>query len=238
MALNASKVKGGNADRVEQEVIDAGVYPGRIVQIIDLGLQAQKPFQGKDKAPVNEILITYELVDVFMKDKDGKELEDKPRWISETIPLHNINQEKAKSTKRYLAVDPQNVNNGDFTKIVDVPINVTLVHNPNAKDPKRPYVNVAGIAGMRPKDFAKCPALKNPPKLFDLDTPDLEVFGSLPEWVQEKIKGNLNYNGSKLQTALGGGAQAAKEKKAEAAADKAEAVAAQPAETDDDDICW
>ncbi len=204
MALNAAKIKGTNPDRVEQEVIEAGVYPARIVQVIDLGLQAQKAFQGKEKAPANEVMLTYELVDLFLKDKDGNEQEDKPRWISEVIPLYNISQDKAKSTKRYLAVDPQNVNNGDFSKIVDAPINVTLVHNPNPKDATKPYVNVAGIAAMRPKDVAKCPALKNPPKVFDLDAPDMEIFGSLPEWIQEKIKGNLNFNGSKLQAALGG----------------------------------
>lgn len=235
MALNAAKIKGNNPDRVEQDVIEAGVYPARIVQVIDLGLQAQRAFQGKDKPPANEIMITYELVDVFMKDKEGNELEDKPRWISETLPLYNINQDKANSTKRYLAVDPNNVNNGDFSKIVDAPVNVTLVHNPNAKEPAKPYVNVAGIAAMRPKDVAKCPELKNPPKVFDLDNPDMEIFGSLPEWVQEKIKNNLNFNGSKLQAALGGGApaKAAKEEKAAEKAIAKEEAAQAAAENQD-----
>ena len=61
MALNANKAGGDNF--VPQANIAPGSYPARLVQIIDLGLQAQKPYQGKDKAPVQEIMFTYELVD-------------------------------------------------------------------------------------------------------------------------------------------------------------------------------
>jgi len=203
MALNSSKIKGNNPDRVEQPVIDPGVYPARIVQIIDLGLQAQRPYQGKgkDKPPANEIMLTYELVDSFMVDKEGKELEDKPRWVSETLPLYDVSKaDKAKCTARYKALDPANAFGGDFSQAADIPVNVSLVHN-QVQD--KLYINVAAIAAMRPKDAEKCPALKNPVKLFDLDAPDLDTFKALPDWIQEKIQKNLNYNGSKLQKLLG-----------------------------------
>ena len=205
MSLNAKKVagggNGGGKDFVEQQPIEAGVYPARIVQVLDLGLQSQRPYQGKEKPPANEINITYELVDTFMVDKDGNELEDKPRWISEVLPLHNLIADKAKSTQRYKAADPDEVFGGDFSKLVGVPVNVSVVHNQVGD---KLYVNVAGIAAMRPKDAAKCPDLVNPPKVFDLDEPDLEIFGSLPQWLQDKIKKNLKYAGSKLQAALDG----------------------------------
>lgn len=203
MALNSNKIKGGNgnADRIEQPLIEPGMYPGRIVQVIDLGLQAQRPYQGQEKPPANEIMLTYELVDTFCVDKDGNEDEEKPRWISENIPLYNIKQDKAKSTQRYLAVDPENINDGDFSKIVDVPINVAVVHN---KKGDKTYVNVGGISSMRGRDAAKCAELKNPAKVFDLDEPDMEIFNSLPDWIKEKVKQNLNFQGSPLQQALGG----------------------------------
>ncbi|MOA43842.1 hypothetical protein D3C78_1660410 [compost metagenome] len=57
---------------------------------------------------------------------------------------------------------------------------------------------------MRPKDAAKAPELVNPVKVFVLDEPDMEVFLSLPQWLQDKIKGNLEFNGSPLQKALQG----------------------------------
>jgi hypothetical protein len=226
MALNSSKIKGGTPDRVEQPVIEPGVYPARIVQIIDLGLQAQRPYQGKDKAPANEIMLTYELVDSFMVDKDGKELTDKPRWISETLPLYDVSKaDKAKCAHRYKALDPNNAFGGDFSQVADIPVNVSLVHN-QVQD--KLYVNVAAIAAMRIKDAEKCPALKNNIKLFDLDAPDIKTLQELPEWIQEKIQKNLNYNGSKLQNLLEG----VQEKAAKVdVAVKEEAVAA--AEEDD-----
>jgi len=202
MALNAKNVKsnaGGNF--VEQEILDAGVYPGRLVQIIDLGLQAQRPYQGKDKPPINEIMFTYELVDAFMVDEEGNELTDKPRWVGENMPLNNLKADRAKSTQRYMALDPNGVHDGDFSALGGTPVNIALVHN---KSGDKTYVNVANIAAMRPKDAEKCPPLVNPVKVFDLDAPDMDIFNSLPEWVQTKIKANLNFQGSPLQAALDG----------------------------------
>jgi hypothetical protein len=212
MTFNVKKVAGGNGgNRVEQAIIEAGVYPARLVQLIDLGLQPQRPFKGQDKPPMQEIMLTYELSDVFMVDEDGNELEDKPRWVSETIPFHNLVAEKAKSTQRYNAFDPKGDYEGDLSKALESPINVTLVNNVVGD---KTYTNVAGLATMRQRDIDKCPELKNPSKLFSLDDPDMKVFEALPEWIQNKIKENLNFAGSKLEALLGKPAKAAKAPKA------------------------
>jgi len=57
--------------------------------------------------------------------------------------------------------------------------------------------------------------LINGPKFFSLEEPDLEVFGSLPEWLQNTIKENLNFKGSPLEEALNGSTSQDKEKKEE-----------------------
>ncbi|KAJ4598274.1 hypothetical protein HRR85_009581 [Exophiala dermatitidis] len=57
---------------------------------------------------------------------------------------------------------------------------------------------------MRARDAAKAPELINEPKVFSLDEPDVDVFRSFPQWIQDKIKGNLEYDGSALQKALEG----------------------------------
>lgn len=211
MALNASKIQGSKKEsKYQMDPLDPGVYPTRLVQLIDLGLQPQRPYQGQDKPPAHEIMLTYEFVDEFLKDEEGNDVEDKPRWYSETIPLHPLIAERAKSTQRYNALDPEGKYGGDFVKCLTTPVNVTLVHNLHGE---KLYVNVANAAAMRPRDAAKCPPLVNEPKYFDLDAPDLNVFGSLPEWIQTKIKSNLNFKGSKLEGLLGG--DAAPEKKQE-----------------------
>jgi len=128
MALNANKIPAnGNNNRVEQPALDPGVYPARIVQILDMGLQPQRPYKGEEKAPAYELSVTYELVDAFMVDEEGNEIEDKPRWVSETFPLHNLKADLAKSTKRYKAIDPDEQFGGDWSQLLDQPINVTLV---------------------------------------------------------------------------------------------------------------
>lgn len=201
MALNTKKIPHqGGGDRVEQPELEAGVYPARVVQIIDFGLQPQRAYQGKEKPPAYEIQVTYELVDVFMVDEEGNELEDKPRWISETFPIYSLEADMAKSTKRYNALDPDCVHDGDFSLLLDTPCNVTLVIN---KKGDKVYTNVASVGAMRPRDAAKCPDLVNEAKFFDLDSPDLEVFNKLPKWIQEKITSNLEYKGSKLDVLLG-----------------------------------
>lgn len=227
MALKAPK---GNSqeNRVEQPIIEADVYPGRLVQIIDFGLQAQKPYQGQDKKPAQEIMLTYELSDCFMVDEDGKELEDKPRWISETLPFYGLFADKAKSTQRYKAFDPSEEFEGDFSKCIGLPCNITIVNN---KKGEKVYTNVANVAPMAARKAAALPELKNDPKVFDLDDPDLEIFKKFPKWIQDKIQGNLNYKGSKLEALLGG----AKAPEKKEAAPKKKQEEEPPFEADEDD---
>lgn len=210
MALKAPE---GNQNKkfAPQKNIEAGTYPARLVQLIDYGLQPQKPYLGKDKPPVQEIGLTYELVDEFMKDEEGNDIPDKPRWVSETLPFFGLFADKAKSTQRYKAFDPNEEWKGDFSQAITKPINVTVVNNVVGD---KVYDNVATISAMRPKDVEKCAELKNKPIVFDLDNPDIAVFNAFPKWIKEKIQGNLNYKNSKLET-LVGSAPKQEEKKAE-----------------------
>ena len=231
MSINASKVPSTGKNSTEQQILDIGVYPGRLVQVLDLGLQAQRPYQGKDKPPAHEIMLTYELADAFMVDENGDDIEDKPRLISEQMALRSLTADLAKSTKRYNALDPNSEFGGDFGAVVETPVNITIVHN-QSKD--KTYMNVGGIAPMRPKDALRCPPLVNPTKTFDLDAPDLEVFKSLPEWIQTKICENLEFKGSKLEALLAG----KPEKEEKAAPKKKEKKEPVGQDDEDEDAPW
>ena len=208
MSLNAKRAKGGNvSNKPKQPVIDPGSYPARLVQVIDLGIQKQRPWKGETKPPVQMIHVTFELVDEFMLDEDGNELEDKPRWLSEEFPLYNLKSEKAKSTQRYMALDPNVDQDGDWSGLLGHPANAMITtykikSGPNEGQERN---KIESLTAMRPRDAKKTPDLVNEPKVFSLEEPDLEVFNTLPEWLQEKIKGNLEYNGSALQALLEGG---------------------------------
>lgn len=192
----------GSAGGGQRPELDEGTYPGRLVQVIDLGLQPQRPYKGRPKPPKNSIYTTYELADEFMLDENGEEDEDRPLWISEEFPLNPLESDRATSTKRYTALDPELIHEGDWSMVVKEPVNITVVIN---KSGDRVYQNIASTSPMRSKDKARMPELKNDVKIFALSDPDLEVFLSLPEWLQDKIKGNLEYKGSKLEKMLKSG---------------------------------
>lgn len=216
MGLNAkNEPKSGGNNVNKQEPMEAGTSPARVVQLIDLGLQAQRPYKGEEKKPVHEIKLTYEFLDEFCLDEDGNEIEDKPRWLSEDIAFHNLDCDLAKSTKRYNALDPKGELDGDFEGLVGLPCMVTVVNKDGTgKNKGRVFNNVGNVAGMRSKDAAKAPQLVNPPKIFLLANPDMEIFKSLPDFIQDKIKGNLEFKGSALDVALNGGEEPKEDPKA------------------------
>lgn len=231
MALNAKKVK-KQSNGPKQEAMEAGTYPARLVQVIDLGVQEQRAYQGQQKPPIQQIMLTYEFLDEFCKDENGEDVEDKPRWLSETIPLHSLEADLAKSTKRYYALDPNEDHGGDWAELVNSPCMVTI----NQYESKGEMKNgVSSVATMRPKEAAKAPELVNPPKVFTLDEPDLEILASLPDWLQEKIKENLEFEGSALQEALAGPKKAVKPKGKAAPQVEEEDAPEEPVEAPEED---
>lgn len=209
MSLNAKTLpKGNNNSKFKPaDPLEAGSYPGRVVRIIDFGVQEQQPFKNQPKPPAHELDFTYELSDEFMKDEEGNDIEDKPRWVSESFTFNSLDKDLATSTKRYRALDPTDAADGDFTKLIGAAGMISIIQRPHKE---KIYNNVTGVAAVRAKDEARMPPLVNPPVVFMLDEPDLEIFNSFPEFIQTKIKKNLNYQGSALQKLLGGSTSSSK----------------------------
>jgi hypothetical protein len=204
MGLNAKDGIGGKS-KLSFKLMEAGSAPARLVQIIDLGLQPDM-YQGVEQAPKRRLLYTYEFPYEFMLDEEGKEMADKPRWLSEDMPFYSLGASKAKSTERYNAFDPSGMHDGDLEKCLGAPVMVTIIHNPGkGKNKDRVFENIAGVSAMQSKMAATLPKLVNEPKLFNLDEPDLELFNSLPDFIKSKIVGNLEFTGSKLDGLLNKG---------------------------------
>lgn len=199
MSLNAREAKGGGK---AQEPIDPGTYPARLVAVVSLGLQPQS-YNGETKEPRDELAITHELLDEFMKDDKGEDMTDKPRWLTETFALHNIAADRAKSTQRYIALDPELKHDGDWAKLIGTPEMVTVINAAGkGKNKGKVFSNVAGVSSMRAREAAKAPELVNDPLIFDFDNPDIKVWAKLPKFLQDKCKNALNFDGSRLQELL------------------------------------
>jgi len=201
MSLNAKDFKQESKFK-RPDPLEPGTYPGRVVWVIDKGLQVQADYKEKAKPPKHELYVVYELLDEFLKDDDGVDIPEKPRFISETFAMHSLDSDLAKSTKRYYALDPVAKHEGDWSKLIGTPCMITVVQNVSQKDKTRRYNNITGVSSMRDKDVKKATNLINTPKIFDIDDPDMEIFLSLPQWLQVNIKENLDFNGSQLEKLL------------------------------------
>ncbi len=210
MSLNAKKAPkpANKSSRVEQPLMEVGTEEARVVQIVDLGLQKQRPFKGQEKPPIRMIRITYEFPNLFIVDEEGNDVEDKPRWLSEEIPFNNLDVDLAKSTKRYKAIDPEDTNDGDFIGLLGMPCMVTVGEYDYMANGERKNGNeITNVSTITKRKADKLPELVNEAKSFLLDTPDMELFNNFPEWLQKKIKGNLEFEGSVLADLLNGGQQ-------------------------------
>ena len=200
MSMNARKIQMEGGKRFEQEPLVAGVYPVRVVQVVLLGIQPQRAYQGQEKDPVLTLRVTHEFLDEFCVDEDGNIQEDRPRWLSETFPLYSLDSERANSTKRYFAIDPEEKMGGDWAKLVGMPVMATITARPGTgKHEGKVFNNIAGLSTMREKEQKNAPALVNDALVFDPYDPDMEAFATLPEWLQDVIKGAEDYEGSDLE---------------------------------------
>jgi hypothetical protein len=184
MSFNANELPRGKS---KIPLLESGAYPARVAQIVLLGIQKQRPYNGEDKLPVEEILFTYEFLDEYLKDEDGNDDLTKPRFFSDRMPFYRLDADRAKSTKRYLALDPEQKFKGDFSKLIDIPCMVNLVKNGE-------YNNVSNISAMRPKEAAKAGPLVNEPLILDAYDPDKEAWDKAPDWIKKVIKEAVNWN--------------------------------------------
>lgn len=205
MALNAKDKEYTGGKRVDQEALEAGTYPARLVQVIDLGVQEQDPFAGQEpKPPVQKLMVTYELSDEFIKNEEGEEQTDKPRWLSEEFAFHPLESDLATSTKRYYALDPKCEKKGEWPDLIGTPVMLTIVQNiGKGKNAGRIFNKITATSSMRQKEAEKLPELKNDGKVLDLsDVSTVDVLMTLPEWIQKKIKEGLEFEGSPMAEAV------------------------------------
>ena len=191
MALNMNAV-GTNSRRKDYGIAEEGLTSARLCRVIDLGLQKRPPYQGQEKAPAYMIRLTFELPDQLIN-VDG---EDKPRWIDKEINLSQ--HEKSTSLKWFNILDPQNESRGDWGKLVGTPCMLNITHRTDKKD--RTHANIGDLLPVM--KGMEVGALQNPTVVFDTSNPNVEVFQRLPDFLQEKIKSNLEFQNSKLDRLL------------------------------------
>lgn len=188
MAIDTTKAPAKN---FEQELIDEGLYAGRLARVIELGEQEDK--YGKKEKVVLAFTIPSETIEI-----DG---EQKQRMMM-TFPLNHSTNPDSTLMKYMEAL-------GGTTW-------PTVIGNPVMIEIKHKVVN--GVTRMNINSVSKAPK-KNPytgeeffvPEpdcdvyIFDFENPDKEVFEKLSEFRQKQIKEAVNYPGSAVEAMLEGG---------------------------------
>lgn len=184
MPIIATNKKGEGFDPIE-----AGSYPARIYQMIQIGTVA-----GYQGALQNKVRIGFELPTEMMVFDPAKG--EQPRVISQdyTLSFH----EKAKLRKVIEAADPEalKVDEDGFQEEFDVetligkPVLITIAHKPK-KEGKGSYAFIDNCTRL-PKGMT-CPPAINPVQVLSFDKWDEELFKKLPEFIKENIKSSHEY---------------------------------------------
>lgn len=184
MGFIAKDSGGGNFKRVP-----AGVYIGRCYSLIDLGTQTTTGQFGEKQQ--HKIRIGWEL---FGEDEQGQPLtididgKAMPMTISKsyTVSLHE---------KAGLRKDLQAWRGREFTEEEAKAFDVSklmgaycMVNVTTSETNGKTYSNVAGLTPLPGALKNAKPAAVHALVSFDLDDPDMEVFASFHEKLQEAIK--------------------------------------------------
>lgn len=165
---------------------DEGTHVARLVGITDMGHQPGFEWQGKKIESSYKLRLTYELPNSTMDD-------GRPHWVSEEIT--NSDNEKSTLAAR---VRTMRGSFNDLTTLLSKPCMITLIDKK-----KDGYVKIDGQGGVGgiPQGLEVAP-LTNPTFTFSLEDPDMDLFEGFPEFLQDRIKNNLDYEGSVLQQRL------------------------------------
>ena len=170
------------------EAIKKGTYPARLVQLIDLGVQPQTDMNGVEKEPAPEVWLTLE----FPTKRIEVNEESRPRWVSKRIK--NSWHEKANFPKWMEVFGYVPKKTKHLSELLSAPClaAVGLTSGGNNKIENVLEVPEGMIVGE----------LENDPKVFDFDDPDMEVFNSLPSFLQDIIISSPSFSGSELESKL------------------------------------
>lgn len=175
-----------NAARPRAERIPEGTYPARLISVIDLGIQPQTDWQtGEATDPKPRILCTWELPTETqeMTGEDGEAV-DMPRLISKEYTSSNFDQSNLMKLIKALAAG-ERISSVVQLLGVECMLNIGSTVTGNAK--------VTSV--MRaPKGMPVAEAV-NPITSFDFDAPDRKLFEAQVGWIQQKIRGAVNYTG-------------------------------------------
>lgn len=186
MAFIASDTGGGNF-----KTVPAGVFIGRCWELIDLGTQTNETglYAGKSD---HKIKIGFEL---FGEEEDGTPLTimvegkgEMPLTITKdyTVSLHEkANLRKELEAWRGKPFTEEEAKGFDVSKLIGAYAMVNVTHKTNAQGKVR--ANISGLSPIPSALRNAKPAPVHGNRIFDLDNPDMVIYNTFYEYLQQQI---------------------------------------------------
>ena len=185
MAFIAVDNGGGNF-----KTVPAGVFIGRCYELIDLGTQVNETglYAGKSN---HRIKIGFEL---FGEEDDGTPLtidvdgKTMPLTITKdyTVSLHEkANLRKELEAWRGRPFSDEEAAGFDVSKLLGAYAMINITHKTNTQGKVR--ANISGLSPLPSALRAAKPAPVHANRIFDLDNPDMDIYNSFYEYLQQTI---------------------------------------------------
>jgi len=157
------------------------IHHGICVAVLDMGTQYNETW---DKH-IHQVLITWELPDErIMIQRDGGEIEDKPRWISKffTLSLHEkANLRKVLESWRGKSFTKTELEGFDLKNLLTVNCMLQVIH---AHKDNKTYANVNAVMPLM--GYEKKEA-ENPYLYFSFEE-GFDLPEGVPDWITEIIQ--------------------------------------------------
>lgn len=173
--------------------LDGGTYMSVCVGVIDLGEQYRQFDKQKQGKYAEECMFIFEIPSERVQ-VDG---EDKPRWLSSkrhTVSLHERSAlyQMLTSWRGKALSDAELDPAGDGFDLMQMAGQGAMLSVSVAeKDDGSLKNKIEAVTGF-PKGIAP-PQPESEILVFDADDPDMEVFGKLPEWIQDVIRKSTQF---------------------------------------------
>lgn len=185
-----AKDNGGGADF---EVPEAGNYLARCFQMVEVGhILAFKD----DKKKTHKVILGFELPTLMAEFKAGEG--EKPYYVNKEMTL-SLN--KKASMRKFLEdwrgkpLTEEEASEFELTVLVGAPCWLNIKHRQGKGDKAdRTYLDIAGIAPLKKSERATMPAQVNKSQVLAYDAFDWNLLGTLPNYIQDKIKSADEYN--------------------------------------------
>lgn len=145
------KSAGGNGQKMEAPLLEAGGYPAVLIRIVDLGLQ---PGSAQYPDPQYKMALVFECLDEFMVDENGKELLDVPREFDYEIS-YNADGYMSTKSKIHGVMTALEGFNKPLKDLLGSVCTIALVTKATKADANKKYNAITGVTAMREKDRAK-----------------------------------------------------------------------------------